>query len=297
MNEFSTYENLAKTYDTSWSGFCGLSGSSKNIQGDKLENASKSIFFGNFSVTYLLRSRSSPSYSTASTTSTSSTESSEGASPPTHIGSAFRAAIVSKYGDSVAAAMDKQFSLSSATQLSEKQISRIIKTVTSPILPARLNQGNWSTINKTISSVDSGLQGDYYSTMVPTAEILSSSYAADGVKGVCSRDYKNEKHSINAWSDTLKSADGRTLFACARSGVMAVLDPTKQQSTFDARLNENILTALHARGKLPTEGNNEKNPIQLSLVDIGLVSNYEWSLSEGKIQTAQFDLVSKARAF
>ncbi|MEI6416218.1 MAG: inositol phosphate phosphatase SopB, partial [Verrucomicrobiota bacterium] len=294
MNEFNTYENLAKTYDTSWSGFFGLSGSSKNIQSNKLKDAPQSIFFGNFSVTYLSRSRSSPSCSTASTTSTPSTSSSEGASLPTHIGSAFRAAIVSKYGDSVAAAMDTQFSLSTATQLSEKQISKIIKAVSSPTLPARLNQGTWSIINKTISSADSGLQGDYHSAMVATTEILSSSYEADGVKGVCSRDYKNEKHSINAWSDTLKSADGRTLFACARSGVMAVLDPIKQESTFDARLNENILTALYARGKLPTEGNNENNPIQLSLVDIGLVSNYEWSLGEGKIQTAQFDLVSKA---
>ncbi|MCX6958214.1 MAG: hypothetical protein NT164_06740 [Verrucomicrobiae bacterium] len=294
MNDFNTYKNLAKTYDASWSGFFGLSGSSKNIQGDKLENASKSIFFGNFSVTYLSRSRSSPSCSTASTTSTSSTESSEGASPPTHIGSAFRAAVVSEYGASVAAAMDTQFSLSTATQLSEKQISKIIKAVSSPTLPARLNQGTWSIINKTISSADSGLQGDYHSAMVPTAQILSSSYEADGVKGVCSRDYKNEKHSINAWSDTLKSSDGRTLFACVRSGVMAVLDPIKQESTFDARLNENILMALYARGKLPMEENNENDPIALSLVDIGLVSNYSSGVNESGIQTAQFDLLKKA---
>ena len=75
---------------------------------------------------------------------------------------------------------------------------------------------------------------------------------------------------------------------------MAVLDPDKQQSTFDARLNENILTALHVRGNLPTEGDDENKPIKLSLVDIGLVSCYNIGIDEAKIQTTQFDLLEAA---
>lgn len=289
------FRDIAQSYDSTWKASLGFSGQSKEWQGNQITNAPQKTFFGNFSIKYLSRSRSSSSCSTDSTASTNSSHSSEVIAAPTHLGKEFRTAIASKYGEAVAAAIDKQFSLSSATQLSEKEISKIIKAADSPTLVAKLNQNDWKTIEKTITSKDSGLQSDYYSTMVPTAEILSASYKNDGVKGVCSRDYKNPNHSINAWSDTLKSADGRTLFACVRSGVMAVLDPTKQESTFDARLNENILTALYTRnGKLPEKGNDEKNPIELSLVDIGLLSCYSVGINEVDLQTAQFNLIDAA---
>ena len=300
------FTNIAASYDSTWKASLGFSGQLKQLQGNEITNAPQKTLFGSFFIKSFSRMRNSSSCSTVSTDSTPSTSSSEETSTPTHIGQAFRIAIYCDYGESVATAMDKQFSLSSASQLSEKQISKIIKAASCPTLPAKLNQNNWTTINKIIPSTDivstkgeiltagSGLQSDYQSTMVPTAEILKSSYEADEIKGVCSRDYKNTNHSINAWSDTLKSADGRTLFACARSGVMAVLDPTKQQSTFDARLNENILTALYARGNLPSEGNDENEPIKLSLVDIGLVSNYSIGINEASIQTTQFDLLKKA---
>ena len=202
------FTNIATSYDSTWKASLGFSGQSKQLQGDKITNAPQKTLFGSFSIKCLPRSRSSSSCSTDSTTSTSSSE--ETSSISENIGSKFRAAIASKYGDSVAAAMDKQFSLSSTTQLSEKQISKIIKAVSCPTLPAKLNQNNWTTINKIIPSTDivstkgeiltagSGLQSDYQSTMVPTAEILKSSYEADGIKGVCSRDYKNTNHSIRA---------------------------------------------------------------------------------------------------
>ncbi|HLB33082.1 MAG: hypothetical protein A3F67_08975 [Verrucomicrobia bacterium RIFCSPHIGHO2_12_FULL_41_10] len=293
MNDFSTYQKIAKNYDLSWSSSLGLSGQSKQLQDNQITTAPQKTLFGNFLIKCLPRTKNSPS-STKNIIAPTSTQSSTASSTPDSIGSHFRKAIVAAYGESVAATVDKQYSLSGRTQLSDKQISRMIKTVSSPILPARLNQNNWTTIDKTISTEQSGLQSNYHSTMVPTAQILQASYQADGIKGVCSRDYKNSNHSINAWSDQLESADGRRLFSCVRSGVVAVLDPKKQEETFNNRLNENILTALYARGELPTSSNQADHPIELSLVDIGLVSNYTTGINESAVQTAQFNLLSAA---
>ncbi len=191
MDEF---RNIAQSYDSTWKASLGFSGQSKEWQGNQITNAPQKTFFGNFSIKYLSRSRSSSSCSTDSTASTNSSPSSEAIAAPTHIGKEFCTAIASKYGEAVAAAIDKQFFLSSTTQLSEKEISKIIRAADSPMLVAKLNQNDWKTIEKTITSKDSGLQSDYDSTMVPTAEILSASYKGDGVKGVCSRDYKNPNH-------------------------------------------------------------------------------------------------------
>ena len=174
--------------------------------------------------------------------------------------------------------------------ISEKDFKELMKS------PEVLNRGNWATMNKTILARDSGLQQDYKTTLVPASEssALATTYQKEGIKGVASVDKKNSNHAVNLWHQQATNSQGKEIVSFLRSGVTAPtgsehdkksVDAAKPPfteatlATANARLNENLLMALESSKNLPsksptegTPGHNAKNPIELPLADIGLLS-------------------------
>lgn len=179
-----------------------------------------------------------------------------------------------------------------------------------PLIITRCTANNVEGSQKefTISAAKSKKRGavQLNTTLAPASqnEVLKKSYQEDKIQGVSSKDAANPKHSINLWRDTFVIA-GKTLFSCVRSGLLAAMKISsgeERKAVFDKRLDENIVMALEgghesvdAQQRLQ-KGVSEDNPIPIDLLDIGLLSNYNFFGfgSENKMKKEQFRMLDAA---